>query len=242
MVPLSSRMVIRLAAWLAPRRLRAYWRREWLAELWHKAEAGSAAPELRQCASGAFRDALWLRSSERRHFTDRIQPLRFESKVVAVALLLLLISGALRAPTPSFANAARLVRFERETVFGGTAPIADQRLLARLATSPTIERVGLWRQVPGVVGVVAVAPDFFDVIGLHPRLGRSFRPGDTVSVAMLSYEDWRSRFRPGPAIVGRTARFAHRARTGVGILPPRAWPGGGTAGVYVPLVGSPKPK
>ena len=33
MVPLSSRVVIRLAAWLAPRRLRADWRREWLAEL-----------------------------------------------------------------------------------------------------------------------------------------------------------------------------------------------------------------
>ena len=241
MVPLSSRIVIRLAAWLAPRRLRADWRREWLAELWHKAEAGTPAPELRRCASGSFRDALWLRSSERRHFTDRIHPLRFESKVLAVALLLVLISGAFRAPTPSYANAARLVRFERGTVLGGTSPVADQRLLARLAKSPTIGRVGLWRQVPGVVGVVAVAPDFFDVIGLRPRLGRSFRPDDTVSVAMLSYEDWRSRFRSDPAIVGRMARCADRPRTVIGVLPPRAWPETGTARCYVPLVGSQKP-
>src|SRR6266849_521528 len=173
MVPLSSRVVIRLAAWLVPRRLRAEWRREWLAELWHKAEAGTPALELRRCASGSFRDALWLRSSERRHFTDRIHPLRFESKILAVALLLVLISGAFRAPTPPFANAARLVRFERETVLGVTGSIADQRIIARLANSPTIERVGLWRRVTGVVGVVAVAPDFFDVVGVRPRLGRS---------------------------------------------------------------------
>jgi hypothetical protein len=241
MVPLSSRIVIRLAAWLAPRRLRADWRREWLAELWHKAEAGTPAPELRRCASGSFRDALWLRSSERRNFTDRIHPLRFESKVLAVALLLVLISGAFRAPTPPFANAARLVRFERETVLGVSGSIADQRIIARIANSPTIERVGLWRRVTGVVGVVAVAPDFFDVVGVRPRLGRSFRQGDTVSVAMLSYEDWRSRFRSDPTIVGRMARCADRPRTVIGVLPPRAWPDIGTPHCYVPLVGAQKP-
>jgi hypothetical protein len=240
MIPLSSRITIRLAAWLAPRRLRADWKREWLAELWHKAEAGALATELRRCASGSFRDALWLRSSDRRHFIDRIQPLRFESKVLAGALLILLFSGALRAPAPPFANADRLVRFERETVLGGTSPVADQRLLARIANSPTIERMGLWRRVPGVVGVVAVAPDFFDVIGLRPRLGRSFRQGDTVAVAMLSNEDWRSRFRSDPAILGRTARCADRARTVIGVLPPHSWPEIGTARCYVPLVGTQK--
>lgn len=65
----SCNLLLRCASWIVPLRLRADWRREWEAEVWHWGhfllESGrlSASTEqelLRHCR-GAFADALWHR-------------------------------------------------------------------------------------------------------------------------------------------------------------------------------------
>jgi putative ABC transport system permease protein len=69
-----------------------------------------------------------------------------------------------------------------------------------------------------------VTASFFHVLGIRPRLGRSFqpeedRPGGT-HVAVLSDALWRRRFAGDPAAVGRAITLDGNPYTVVGILPP----------------------
>ncbi len=75
----------------------------------------------------------------------------------------------------------------------------------------------------GRVEGVMVTPDFFDVMGLGPRLGRGFTPADGVTgaprVVVLSHRLWRERFGADPEIVGRTIRIDAVPHTVVGVTP-----------------------
>jgi putative ABC transport system permease protein len=72
----------------------------------------------------------------------------------------------------------------------------------------------------------SVTPNLFDLLGVEPILGRSFREEEGAlpgfeSVAILSYGLWQSRFGGDPAIVGKTVRVNERELEVVGIMPPR---------------------
>jgi putative ABC transport system permease protein len=68
-----------------------------------------------------------------------------------------------------------------------------------------------------------VSPGFFEVLGVHPMLGRSFLPGEDVvggpRVTMISYETWKSRFGGRSDIVGSTVRFDDTPYQIIGVLP-----------------------
>jgi putative ABC transport system permease protein len=68
-----------------------------------------------------------------------------------------------------------------------------------------------------------VSPEFFDVLGVTPLLGRSFRAADDApgadAVLMLSYDYWMRRHGGDPAIVGKVFRMNNRPHTVVGVLP-----------------------
>ena len=71
----------------------------------------------------------------------------------------------------------------------------------------------------------AVTANFFDVLGVHPMLGRLLRPEDrdaTSHVAVLSYRAWQQQFGGDPQVVGRrfTATEDQRAVTIIGVAPP----------------------
>ena len=70
---------------------------------------------------------------------------------------------------------------------------------------------------PEVVLGAWVSPDFFDVYGVRPTLGRTFRAEDSQlagsSVAVISHELWERRFGADPGVLGRTIV----AQTGGGI-------------------------
>jgi putative ABC transport system permease protein len=76
-----------------------------------------------------------------------------------------------------------------------------------------------------VEGMV-VTPDYFQVTGLHPMLGRTFveqKPGaEPPSVVLLGYEFWQRRFGGDPGIVGETVRISRwkTSPTVIGIMPP----------------------
>jgi putative ABC transport system permease protein len=77
---------------------------------------------------------------------------------------------------------------------------------------------------PQRVQTGVVSWNFFDVLGLKPLLGRTFRPGDeqhgTEAVLVLSYEYWQRGFGGDLAIIGRQFQMNDRVHVVVGVLPP----------------------
>ncbi len=67
--------------------------------------------------------------------------------------------------------------------------------------------------------------NYFDMLGLHPLMGRFFHPADDARVggspyAVLSYGAWRGRFGGDQGIVGKTVRINRLAYTVLGVAPP----------------------
>jgi putative ABC transport system permease protein len=95
-------------------------------------------------------------------------------------------------------------------------------------SSPSQIKVGL-----------AVSPNFFDVLGVKPALGRGFRPDeDRAPVVVLTDLTWQSQFARDPGIVGRTIRLSKIDFTIIGVAP-KNFPGLDRyvhESLYVPLV------
>ncbi len=76
---------------------------------------------------------------------------------------------------------------------------------------------------PEVVGTGFVSTNFFDLLGVHPALGRLLQPSDAEPghdrVAVISHDLWQQRFGSNPSIVGQTIRLDDGPRTVVGVLP-----------------------
>ncbi len=70
---------------------------------------------------------------------------------------------------------------------------------------------------------IGVTPDFFQVLGVDPLMGRSFRENESLpgagQVVLLSYPIWQRQFHSDPSIVGKTIDFNDRSFTVVGVLP-----------------------
>jgi putative ABC transport system permease protein len=100
---------------------------------------------------------------------------------------------------------------ERQTAFAAVAGYGSGRLTLYDGGEPL------------QVGVLSMAPGLFDVLGVHPQLGRVIGAEDArqgaAPVAMLGHRLWQERFGGDPAVVGRSVRVGLRARTIVGITP-----------------------
>src|SRR5258706_11871585 len=85
-----------------------------------------------------------------------------------------------------------------------TGAVAQTQVLIAAGDPPRI-RMGL-----------AVTPDYFDVLGVAPALGRNFRPDDArAPVVMLAHAFWRANPQP----VGSTIRLGRAAFTVIGVAP-----------------------
>jgi putative ABC transport system permease protein len=77
---------------------------------------------------------------------------------------------------------------------------------------------------PDRIQAGVVSANFFDVLGVQPLLGRTFRPGDDAigaeAVLVLSHEYWLSKFGGEAGVLGRVLRMNNRPHTVVGVLPP----------------------
>jgi putative ABC transport system permease protein len=90
------------------------------------------------------------------------------------------------------------------------------------------------------VSIVEVTTNFFDALGVRPRIGRSFEPedgvGDGPSVVLITDAFWRQRFGADPAIVGRTLRLNGQPIAVIGVLAPGfAFPPRGDVPIWAPL-------
>jgi putative ABC transport system permease protein len=78
---------------------------------------------------------------------------------------------------------------------------------------------------PKMVFAAMVTSNFFSTLGVKPIVGRDFVAADELTqgagptVAMLSYNFWRSDFSADPNVIGRTVRLDNKAITVVGVLP-----------------------
>jgi putative ABC transport system permease protein len=76
--------------------------------------------------------------------------------------------------------------------------------------------------VAETIPALAVTSRFFDVLGVRPLAGRTFRvedEGPTPDVVVLSEGLWRRRFGADPTLIGRATRFGDRTLTVIGIVP-----------------------
>ena len=76
---------------------------------------------------------------------------------------------------------------------------------------------------PELVAGLRVEPNFFDVLGIHPFLGRGFRPGEATKgsdkVVVLSWSAWQRYFHGDPSAIGQTLRDGGEPETVIGVLP-----------------------
>jgi macrolide transport system ATP-binding/permease protein len=85
-----------------------------------------------------------------------------------------------------------------------------------------------------------VSGGFFDTLGVHPMLGRSFYPGEDQpggpDVVILSYGAWLHRLGARPDAVGRTVDLDNHAYTIIGVLPRSfSFAPSGNAEFWVPI-------
>jgi putative ABC transport system permease protein len=81
---------------------------------------------------------------------------------------------------------------------------------------------------PREVRAGVVDGNYFEVVGLHPVLGRLIGPQDdgpnAAGVAVLTYRFWSTTYKSDPSVIGKTLRlgggFGDRAATIIGVLEP----------------------
>ncbi|HEX7118241.1 MAG TPA: ABC transporter permease [Longimicrobiales bacterium] len=95
---------------------------------------------------------------------------------------------------------------------------------------------------PTEVQAGIVSGNYFDVLGLHPVVGRAIGPMDdgpaAEPVMVLTYAYWRRAFGGDPGVVGKVVRINGRSATIVGVMEP-APPFPGETDVFVNIVTSP---
>ncbi len=77
---------------------------------------------------------------------------------------------------------------------------------------------------PRVVRAGVVDGSYFDVMGLHPVLGRLLNAGDdgpnASGAAVLTHRFWTTGLRSDPGVIGSTIRLGNRSAVIVGVLEP----------------------
>ncbi|MGH9345630.1 MAG: ABC transporter permease, partial [Vicinamibacterales bacterium] len=162
------------------------------------------------------------------------------------------VNGVLLRPLP-YAGEERLVRvLQREATSRdeiGFSPLEVRDYRAQNAGfSDLVEYHSmafnlLGGQEPQRVQTAVVSAAFFDVMGLQPLLGRTFRPGEDAAGAepmiVLSHAFWQRAFLGDAHIVGRTVEMNDRLHTVVGVLPPAPLAYPNPDDVYMPVSSCP---
>jgi predicted permease len=144
------------------------------------------------------------------------------------------IHGVLLKPLP-YADSDRLVLVRQSAPLAGRADVGvsikeyftyrDQaaRDFEGLVEFHQMNFDLLKRGEPDRVNTGVVSPNFFDVLGIRPMLGRSFAASDDVpgapAVLLVSYSYWQRKFGGDPRIVGQVFEMNDRPHTVIGVLP-----------------------
>src|SRR5439155_3678681 len=78
---------------------------------------------------------------------------------------------------------------------------------------------------PTLLRAVGVSPDFFDMVGLRPLIGRTYRPEeyrDDSGGIIISEGFWTRQFGRDPRVLGTIIHLNHEAVEVVGVMPQTA--------------------
>jgi predicted permease len=144
------------------------------------------------------------------------------------------VQAVLMRPLP-YANGDRLVEVRQQATKSGVANagVSVKEIRDYAAQTESLDAVVEYHQMSFNLlgrgeasrvqtGVVSAA--FFDVLGVTPLLGRTFRADDdsknAPAVLVLSYAYWKSALGGDPNVIGRTFEMNDRVHTVIGVLPP----------------------
>jgi len=142
------------------------------------------------------------------------------------------IEGILLRPFPLVAHQDRMVALTGTDANGRTdvswPDLQDLRRNATLFDAFIAEHIGgttlsIGDRAERTLGSV-VSANYFDALGIHPILGRTFEPSEDTGhnahpVAVISYTAWKDRYKSDPAIVGKKQRLNGIQHTIVGVMP-----------------------
>lgn len=175
-----------------------------------------------------------LRNLRRRPGFTVVSVLTLALGIGAVTAIFSIARGVLLSPLP-FEEPDRLV-FAWETQLEGGLPkmfaappnfydwLRDNRTFDGLAAFDPGTFFLAGDDGPVEIRGASVSAGLFDVLGVHPLLGRTFiaqedRPG-AEGVVLLGHDLWRRRFGSDPGVVGRVVTVDEEPRRIVGVMPP----------------------
>ena len=162
-----------------------------------------------------------------------------------------LLNGVLLSPLP-YPEPDRIVRVLERLPNGGPNGISTLNYIDWTNQNAVFEfmaaEAGLRATLTGGDEPVSiqgarVSPHYFDIFGVKPALGRTFRQGDdqpgTHRVVLLSHALWRSRFGSDDTMLGRDIVLNGEPFTVVGILPQGGPFDRAAAQIWIPLAFDP---
>ena len=144
------------------------------------------------------------------------------------------VHGVLLKPLP-YANGDDLMILRQQRPLAGiqAQPFSPMEMDDYRQQSKTFQSIveyhNMWfvllgRGEPERVQTGVVSWDYFDLFGVKPVAGRTFRAADdnvgADAVLVLSNAYWRSRFGGDPRVVGQVFEMNDRPHTVIGVLPP----------------------
>src|SRR5713226_5515619 len=143
------------------------------------------------------------------------------------------VYGVLLRPLP-YKNGGQLVIIHQKAGQGHQAdvPFSVKEVFDYRDQNHTLESVVehhtmfllLGKDTAERVQTAVVSANFFDVLGVKPLLGRTFRASDETpnsdAVLVLSYKYWQARHGGDPNIVDQVFQMNNRPHTVIGVLPP----------------------
>jgi len=153
------------------------------------------------------------------------------------------VNGLLIRSVPGITRPERLVEiagYAQNDFYDLSWPMVGQlrqehSVLEDLAAFALVPASVVTEGEPTVQGGLAVTRNYFDILGVHPILGRAFAPGEAdfpavASVALVTHHFWQRHLGAQENALGRTVRVNGTTVEIVGVLPP------GFAGHHVGLL------
>jgi len=150
----------------------------------------------------------------------------------AATAIFSMVNGVLVQRLP-MANGDRLVHFRQPSTRSSDEGLSALEVADLRRDTHTFSAVAEYHTLtfqlyghgdPLRVTTGVVSDGFFDMLGVSPALGRTFRPGEeavgAAPVVVLSHSFWMNQFHGDSSIVGTTFTMNDRVHTVIGVLPP----------------------
>jgi putative ABC transport system permease protein len=157
--------------------------------------------------------------------------------LAATILALAMINGSMLLPLPGVRDQDRLVGvgIQNRSIFGWglrrTVWTDYPDVVRALEGIPSLERLASFTESnlavtlpePRSLQVAFVSPNYFDVLGVRPEVGRTFAPGEgrieSASVAVISRALWMREFGGTPSVIGQPIRAGGQTFAVIGVAP-----------------------